>query len=90
MDLSKAFDSITHELLTAKIHAYDFSIDALTFFYSFLKKRKQNVSINNRINSTHSVFQIFLSEVPQGSIFGQFYSTYLLMLFISGYQKQTC
>ena len=66
MDLSKAFDSIPHDLLIAKMHVYGFSIDAVTFFYSYLKRRKQNV----RINNTHSVFQILLSGVPQGLVLG--------------------
>ena len=48
------------------MHAYRFSIDAVTFFYSYLRRRKQNV----RINNTHSVFQILLSGVTQGSILG--------------------
>ena len=43
-----------------------FSIDALTFFYLYLKRRKQNV----RINITQSVFQILLSGVPQDSMLG--------------------
>ena len=60
MDLSKAFDSIPHDLRIAKLHAYGFSIDAVTFFYSYLKRRNQNVKINN----THSVFQVLLSGVP--------------------------
>ena len=29
MNLSKAHDTITHELLIAKLHVYDFSIEAL-------------------------------------------------------------
>ena len=66
MDLSKVFDSIPHNPLKAKMHAYGFSIDAVTFFYWYLKRHKQNV----RINKTHSVFQILLSGVPQGSILG--------------------
>ena len=66
MDLSKAFDSIPHDLLIAKMYAYGFSINAVTFFYSYLKRRKQNVKINN----THSVFQVLLSGVLQGSILG--------------------
>ena len=66
MNLSKDFDCIPHELLIAKMHAYGFDLNSLTFFYSYLKNRKQNVKINN----TCSVFQILLSGVPQGSILG--------------------
>ena len=41
MDLSKAFDSIPHDLLIAKMYAYGFSINAVTFFYSNLKRRNK-------------------------------------------------
>ena len=47
MDLSKSFDSIPCDSLIAKLHAYGFSIGFVTFFYSYLKRRKQNVRINN-------------------------------------------
>ena len=60
MDLSKAFDSIPDDLLIAKMHAFGFSIDAVTFFYLYLKRRKQIV----RINNAHTVFQILLSGIP--------------------------
>ena len=36
------------------------------FFYSYLKRRKQSVKINN----AHSVFQVLLSVFPKGSILG--------------------
>ena len=36
------------------------------FFYPYLKRRKRNVGINN----SHSIFQILLSGVPQGSKIG--------------------
>ena len=62
MDLSKAFDCISHDLLVAKLHAYGLSNDAVTFIYSYLKRRKQGV----KINDTESIFQILLSGVPQG------------------------
>ena len=38
MDLSKAFDSIPHDLLIAKMRVYGFSIDTVEFFYSYLKR----------------------------------------------------
>ena len=66
MDLSKAFDSIPHNLLIAKLHAYGLSKNSLVFFYPCLKRRKQNV----RTNNTHSIFQILLSGVSRGSILG--------------------
>ena len=66
MDLSKAFDCIPHDLLVAKLHAYGLSENAVTFIYSYLKRRKQGV----KINETESIFQILLSGVPQGSILG--------------------
>ena len=43
MDLSKAFDTINHELLIAKLHAYGFSIDALEVLLSYLQDRWQRV-----------------------------------------------
>ena len=66
MDLPKAFDSIPHDLLIAKMHAYGLSKNSLVFFYPCLKRRKQNV----RTNNSHSIFQILLSGVPIGSILG--------------------
>ena len=64
MDLSKAFDSIPHDLLVGKLHAYGLSEDAVTFVHSYLKRSKQGV----KTNDTESVFQIFLSDLPKGSI----------------------
>ena len=46
-DLSKTFDCIDHELLNAKLHAYNFDTDALKFIYFYLKGRKQNTKINS-------------------------------------------
>ena len=60
MDLSKTFGCILHDLLIAKMGAYGFSEDFLTFLYSYLKRRKQFVNISN----VHSMFQILVSGVP--------------------------
>ena len=40
-DLSKAFDCLNHELLIAKLEAYGFDQDALTYIYSYLSDSKQ-------------------------------------------------
>ena len=66
MDLSKAFDCIPHDLLIAKLDAHGFDRRSLVFFYSYLKRRKQCVNLNN----IQSTFKTLLSGVPQGSILG--------------------
>ena len=66
MDLSKAFDTINHDLLLAKLKAYGFSREALTLMCSYLTNRKQKVVINNSASTTQTV----IAGVPQGSIDG--------------------
>ena len=44
--------------------AHGFSENTLRFFFSYLKRRKQSVQINN----TYSIFQLLLSGVSQDSI----------------------
>ena len=57
MDFSKAFDSLTHDLLIAKMYAYSFSKNSLVSFYSYLKRWKQNVRITNTYSFFKSYFQ---------------------------------
>ena len=66
MDLSKAFDTINHNLLLAKLKTYGFSINALDLVCSYLKNRRQSVQINNKFSSAKKVH----AGVPQGSIDG--------------------
>ena len=65
-DLSKAFDCIPHDLIIAKLSAYNFSDEALSYIYSYLTNRRQCV----RINNTNSQLETIISGVPQGSILG--------------------
>ena len=60
MDLSKAFDCVPHDFLTAKLAAYGFGINFLCYIYSYFTNRKQFVSINNAT----SAFNCILSGVP--------------------------
>ena len=65
-DLSKAFDCLPHDLLIAKLDAYEFKNDALYLIFNYLSNRKQRV----KINSSFSSFQNIISGVPQGSLLG--------------------
>ena len=66
MNLSKTFDTMNHDLLLAKLHAYGFSINALNLMCSYLKHRKQRLQINNSFSATKSV----IAGVQQGSVDG--------------------
>ena len=68
MDLSKVFDCIPQEILIAKMNAYGFSENSLTFFFSWLKWQNQSVQINNR----YSIFKLLLSCVPQAQSSARF------------------
>ena len=59
MDLSKVFNCMPHDFLTAEMKAYGFSEDFFTFLYSYLKGRQQSANINK----VHSMFQILLPGV---------------------------
>ena len=39
MDLSRAFDTLNHNLLIAKLNAYGFKHNALTLIYSYFTNR---------------------------------------------------
>ena len=64
IDLSKAFGTINHELLIAKLHAYGFSTDALEILLSYLQDRWQRLKINTTFSSSTQLLQV----VPQGSV----------------------
>ena len=66
MDLSKAFDTIDHEILNKKLQYYGLNTMSLNWFKSYLMNRKQFVHMNG-INSPHLTI---LTGVPQGSILG--------------------
>ena len=66
MDLSKPFDTINHELLIAKLHAYEFSIEALEVLLSYQQEKWKRVKINTTFNSWTQLLQ----EVPQRSVLG--------------------
>ena len=66
MDLSKAFDTLNHDLLIAKLHAYGFSEESLQLIKSYLTNRWQRT----KVNATFSNWTELLQGVPQGSVLG--------------------
>ena len=65
IDLSKAFDCLEHELLIAKLSAFDFSLTVLKLAHNYLSNRKQR---KNKF-IVRSLLEIIFG-VPQGSILG--------------------
>ena len=66
MDLSKAFDTLDHSLFLAKLSAYGFDNNSLSFVLSYLTNRIQRCKIENNFGSWREI----TTGVPQGSILG--------------------
>ena len=66
IDLSKAFDTIGHEILLSKLPSYGIRNTELTWFTDYLFSRKQLVNFDKCSSKKESV----LCGVPQGSILG--------------------
>ena len=66
LDFKKAFDLVDHDTLLTKLHAYLVNHAAISFFRSYLNKRKQKVLLNGSYSSEGHVN----CGVPQGSILG--------------------
>ena len=66
MDLSKAFDTLNHDVLLYKLSYYGVKNAPLSWFKSYLSNRKQYVNFNNSKSST----SLTTIGVPQGSILG--------------------
>ena len=66
MDLSKAFDTLNHDLLITKLEAYGFSKNSLNYIQSYSRNRLQRTNVNNNFRLSKYIF----AGVPQGSILG--------------------
>ena len=66
LELSKAFDTLDHNILLYKLKYYGIHGPALRLFESYLNKRQQCVDFNG----TYSNLDDILTGVPQGSILG--------------------
>ena len=66
LDLKKAFDTVPHRRLIAKLKAYGIRGEVIKWVECFLKNRKQRVKLNGASSDEADV----LSGVPQGSVLG--------------------
>ena len=66
MDLSKAYDCLSHDLLLAKHQAYGFSKESIRLFLSYLRNRTQRIKTDSTFNDWTSI----LKGIPQGSELG--------------------
>nr|CAI5841041.1 unnamed protein product [Callosobruchus analis] len=65
-DLSKAFDCVSHDILTRKLKMYNFTYTSHNLIQSYLANRSQCVKIENRMSTESPISH----GVPQGSVLG--------------------
>jgi ribonuclease P/MRP protein subunit RPP40 len=66
LDFSQAFDSVSFDLLIAKLHFYNFDETAIRWFSSYLTGRSQRTKVNGHL----SAILPRSAGVPQGSCLG--------------------
>jgi len=81
LDLSKAFDTLDHDILTSKLHNYGIRGDALNLCKSYLEDRTQQVEYNNELSQSLTI----RTGVPQGSILGPFF----FLVYVNDFARST-
>ena len=67
LDLSAAFDIVDHVILIEKLRLYNFSLEAIQWFKSYLEERSQIVVVESKLSDPRKVGE---QSVPQGSLLG--------------------
>ena len=66
MNLSKAYNCISHELLIAKVHSYGAAKNSLKLILNYLSRRKQRTKVGSSVSTWYDI----ITGVSQESILG--------------------
>ena len=89
MDLSKACDCISHELLIAKLQCYGLDEISLKLILNYLCHRKQRIKIEIKIEI--KILGLAHTLVSRGSRLGQLlFNTFINNLFFNAVKSQIC
>ena len=81
IDLKKAFDTVNHEILLAKLENYGIRGVINSWFRSYLTDRKQTTEVNNVVSEA----EMTLCGVPQSSVLGPL----LFLMYINDIYKSS-
>ena len=81
MNLSKAFDTINHDFLLAKMHAFGFSKKVLNLMCSYLKNRKERLQTNSNFIAAKTIIAgVSQSSIDGPTLFKLFINDHVLFL----------